>query len=66
MKEKVTSALIDPGWEWGTLVIGETAVPFLTLIHPVHGKIVTIPAKNTLKSMGEWIGGRGTITVTEM
>lgn len=52
---KINKALLDPSWEWGTFTMGDVKVPYVILMHPDHGEITVLLAKDTLEKLKEWL-----------
>ncbi len=46
--EKVHQALIDPQWGWGLMRFEDKDIFHIALMHPVHGKIVSLIPEQTL------------------
>ena len=55
MAEKVVAdqVCIDPKWKWGLCQIGDVQMPFITLVHPVHGMITALVPPSVLKTMSD-------------
>ena len=52
-KSCADQVLIDPKWKWGICEIGSVRVPFVSLIHPVHGLISALVPRSVMMKMGE-------------
>lgn len=48
MTDKITEVLVDPKWKWGRIQLGN--LPFITLVHPIHGEITSVLADETLNA----------------
>jgi len=51
--DKITEAVLDPVWRWGTVDVGGVKHPFIGVTHPRHGTLSFIVPKAVVRQMIE-------------
>lgn len=61
----IAVAVIDPGWNVGTVRIGSAVIPLVTLNHPIHGPLsALVPIEVARQLAGMLTDAADTATAT--